>query len=56
MVLPKSKTSTFKGNSVRVMVSSFHKYSQVMTNIFYDWVKSGNTPDILNYADITPVF
>ena len=36
------------------MVNSIH--SQVLTNIFKDCVKSGNFPDILNYADITPAF
>ena len=38
------------------MVNSVHIYSQVLTNIFNDCVKSGNFPDILKYADITPVF
>ena len=38
------------------MVNSFHIYSQVLTNIFNDCVKSSNFPDILKYADITPVF
>ena len=38
------------------MINSVHIYSQVFTNIFNDCVKSGNFPDILKYADITPVF
>ena len=38
------------------MISSVHIYSQVPTNIFNDCVKSGKLPDILKYADITPVF
>ena len=38
------------------MVNSVHIYSQVLTNIFNDCVKSGNFPDILKYDDITPVF
>ena len=37
------------------MVSSIHIYSQVLTNIFNNCVKSGNFPDILKYADTTPV-
>ena len=41
---------------VKIMVNSVHIYSQVLTNIFNDCVKSGNFPDILKYADITPVF
>ena len=38
------------------MVNSFHIYSQVLINIFNDCVKSSNFPDILKYAEITPVF
>ena len=38
------------------MVNLVHIYSQVLTNIFNDCVQSGNFPDILKYADITPVF
>ena len=38
------------------MINSFHIYSQVLTNIFNDCVKSGNFLDILKYADITTVF
>ena len=38
------------------MINSVHIYSQVLTNIFNDCVKSGKFPDILKYADITPVF
>ena len=38
------------------MVNSVHIYSHVLTNIFNDCVKRGNFPDILKYADITPVF
>ena len=37
------------------MVNSVHIYSQVLTNIFDDRVNSGNFPDTLKYADITPV-
>ena len=38
------------------MINSVHIYSQVLTNIFNNCVKSGNFPDILKYTDITPVF
>ena len=38
------------------MINSVHIYSQITTNIFNDRVKSGKFPDILKYADITPVF
>ena len=38
------------------MINSVHIYSQVLTNIFNDCVKSGNFLDILKYADITTVF
>ena len=54
--LPKNKASTFKDISVKIMMNSVHIYSQVLTNIFNDIVKSGNFPDILKNADITPVF
>ena len=53
--LPKSKASIFKDIPVKIMISSVHIYSQVLTNIFNDCVKSGKFPDILTYADITPV-
>ena len=38
------------------MVTLVHEYSQGLTKIFNDCVKKGNFPDILKYADITPVF
>ena len=38
------------------MVTLVHEYSQGLTKIFNDYVKKGNFPDILKYADITPVF
>ena len=47
--------TTFKDIPVKIMVSSIHIYSQVLTNIFNNCVKSGNFPDILKYADTTPV-
>ena len=53
--LPKSKASTFKDIPVKIMINSVHIYSQVLTNIFNDCIKSGKFPDILTYADITPV-
>ena len=54
--LLKNKASTFKDIQVKIMVNSVHIYSQVLKNIFNDCVKSGNFPDILKYADTTPVF
>ena len=41
---------------MKFVINSVHIYSQVLTNIFNDCVKSGNFPDILKYGDITPVF
>ena len=38
------------------MVNSVHIYSQVLANIFNDYVKRGKFTDILKYDDITPVF
>ena len=38
------------------MVTLVHEYSQALTKIFNDCVKKWNFPDILKYADITPVF
>ena len=38
------------------MVKSVHIYSQLLTNIFNNYVESGNFPDVLKYADIRPVF
>ena len=37
------------------MINSVHIYYQVLTNIFNDFVKSGDFLDILKYSDITPV-
>ena len=37
-------------------ISSVHIYSQVLTNIFNDFVKSVKFRDILKYTDITPAF
>ena len=54
--LPNNKASTFKDISIKIMVNSVHIYSQVLTNIFNDGVKSGNCHDILKYVDITSVF
>ena len=54
--LPKSKASTFKDIPVKIVVNPVHIYSQVLTNIFNDCVKSGDFPNILKYADITIVF
>ena len=54
--LPKNKASTFKVIPIKIMVNSFHIYSQVLTKIFNDCVKTSNFADILKYADITPVF
>ena len=38
------------------MINSVCIYSQVLTNIFNECVKSGEFLDILKCADITPVF
>ena len=54
--LPKNKNRTLKDILVKIMVNLVHIYPQVLTNIFNDCVKSGNFPDILKYADITPLF
>ena len=52
----KVKTSAFKWIPAKIMVNLVRIYSHVLTNIFNDCVKRGNFPDILKYADITPVF
>ena len=41
---------------MKIIINSVHIYSQVLTIIFNNCVKSGEFPDILKYADITPVF
>ena len=41
---------------VKIIINLVHIYSKVLTNIFNDCVKSGKFPDVLKYADITPVF
>ena len=41
---------------MKIIINSVHIYSQVLTIIFNNCVKSGDFPDILKYADITPVF
>ena len=38
------------------MVNSVHIYSYALTNVFNDYLQSGNFPDILKYADNTQVF
>ena len=38
------------------MVNSVHIFSHALTKVFSNCAKSGNIPDILKYADITPVF
>ena len=53
--LPKSKATTFKDIPVKIKVNWVHIYSQVLTTIFNECVKSGNFPDISKYVDITPV-
>ena len=50
--LPKNKAGTFKDIPMKIMVSSAHVYSQVLTDIFNNCVASGNFPDILKYAYI----
>ena len=54
--IPENKANTFKDIPVKITINSVHIYSQVLTNIFNDCVKSSNFPDILKYVDITPVF
>ena len=54
--LSKNKASTFKDTPVKMMINSVYIYSQILKNIFNGCVKSGNFPDILKYADITPAF
>ena len=54
--LRKDKANTLKDIPVKIMVNSVHIYSQMLTNICNDYVKSGNFPDISKYVDITPAF
>ena len=54
--LSKNKASIFKDIPVKIMINSVHVYSQGFTNNSNYYVKSGNFPDTLKYADMTPVF
>ena len=45
--LPKNKSSILKEIPVKIMVKSIHIYSNALTKIINDCVKSGNFPRII---------
>ena len=54
--LPKIKATVFKDISMRIIKDAAHVYSHRLTIIFNNCIKNSKFPDILKYADITPVF
>ena len=54
--LPKNKATVFKDIPMRIIKDAAHVYSHRLTIIFNNCIKNSKFPDILKYADITPVF
>ena len=54
--LRKNKAALFKGIPMRIIKDAAHVYSHRLTIIFNNCIKNNKFPDILKYADITPVF
>ena len=54
--LPKNKATVFKDIPMRIIKNAAHVYSHRLTIIFNNCLRNGKFPDILKYADITPVF
>ena len=46
----------YKDIPVRIIKNAAHVYSPRLTIIFNNCIRNGKFPDILKYADITPVF
>ena len=55
-VLPKNKATVFKDISMRIIKDAARVNSRILTIIFNNCLKNSKFPDILKYADITPVF
>ena len=54
--LPKNKATVFKDIPMRIIKDAAHVYCHRLTVIFKNCIKDSKFPDILKYADITPVF
>ena len=54
--LPKNKATVFKDIPMRIIKNAAHVYSHRLTIIFSNCIRNGKFPDILKYADITPIF
>ena len=54
--LPKNKATVFKEIPMRFIKDAAHVYSHRLTIIFNNYIKNSKFPDILKYANITPVF
>ena len=54
--LPKNKATVLKDISMKIIKDAAHVYSHRLTIIFNNCIKNSKFPDILKYADITPVF
>ena len=54
--LPKNTANVFKYIPMRIIKDKAHVYSHRLTIIFNNCIKNSKFPDILKYADITPVF
>ena len=54
--LPKNKATVFKDISMRIIKDAAHAYTHRLTIIFNNCIKNSKFPDILEHADITPVF
>ena len=53
--LPKNKATVFKDIPMRNIKKTAHVYSYRLIIIFNNCIRNGMFPDILKYADITPV-
>ena len=54
--LPKNTATVFKDIPMRIIKDAAHVYSHRLTIIFNNCIKNSKFPDILKYADFTPVF
>ena len=54
--LPKNKATVVKDIPMRIIKNSAHVYSHILRIIFSNCIRNGKFPDILKYADITPIF
>ena len=54
--LPKNKATVFKDIPMRIIKNAAHVYSHRLKIIFNNCIRNRKFPDILKYADMTPVF